>query len=246
VNRAAALAAVIVLILVIETVRRAGGALAAMSLASGLAIAGLITRPRLLIAAVVVAPIALGVALSRPAIQLQINQVVQQAAQQHAGHITTAGYVYKTLDDRFYMSDSSIEEMRLFEAGRFLVRSVVSYVTVPLPWDVQSRASLAYVPEQVIWYVLVAMLPAGMLWSFRRDALVTALLAAHAVGAALLIAITSGNVGTLVRHRGMAIPYIVWLSAVGGCELVSRLARARASDASFPSAVKPRMEPRWP
>jgi hypothetical protein len=246
VNRAAALAAVIVLILVIETVRRAGGALAAMSLASGLAIAGLVTRPRLLVAAVVVAPIALGVALSRPAVQLQINQVVQQAAQQHAGHITTAGYVYKTLDDRFYMSDSSIEEMRLFEAGRFLVRSVVSYVTVPLPWDVQSRASLAYVPEQVIWYVLVAMLPAGMLWSFRRDALVTALLAAHAVGAALLIAITSGNVGTLVRHRGMAIPYIVWLSAVGGCEVVSRLARARPSDASFPSAVKPRMEPRWP
>ena len=29
------------------------------------------------------------------------------------------------------------------------------------------------------------------------------------------MALTSGNVGTLVRHRGLALPYIVWLSAVG-------------------------------
>jgi hypothetical protein len=49
---------------------------------------------------------------------------------------------------------------------------------------------------------------------------------AHALVAALLVAIVSGNVGTLVRHRGMALPYFVWVSAVGACELLTRLARS--------------------
>jgi len=138
-----------------------------------------------------------------------------------------------------------LDDIRGFEAGRFLVRSFVSYVTVPLPWDVQSRAALAYVPEQIIWYLLVALLPAGLVFSFRRDALVTALLIANAVASSLLVAITSGNVGTLVRHRGMAIPYIVWLSAVGGCELVCRIAAAaRLRDPAAP--LMARMEQRCP
>ena len=239
-SRAAALVAVVALIVVIETVRRVGGALAAVSLTSGLAIGWLVSRPRLLTTAIVLAPIALGAALSRPEAQVKVYQVVQQAAVQHAGHIKTSGYVYKTLDDRFYMNNADISGMRLFEAARFLVRSVVKYVTVPLPWDVQSRAALVYVPEQVIWYVLVLLLPIGILTSFRRDALVTALLMSHAAAAAFLIAITSGNVGTLVRHRGMAIPYIVWLSAVGGCDLVSRLVRRPAA-----AVARAGTEPRW-
>lgn len=240
VNRAAALMAVVALIVVIETARRAGGALAAVSLTSGVAIAWLVARPRLLTTAIVLAPIALGVALSRPEAQVKVYQVVQQAAVLHAGHIMTAGYVYKTLDDRFYANQKDIGDMRLSEAARFLVRSVVKYVTVPLPWDVQSRAALLYVPEQVIWYVLVMLLPVGIVSSFRRDALVTALLMAYAAAAAFLIAITSGNVGTLVRHRGMAMPYIVWLSAVGGCDLVTRLVRRPEVD-----VARADTEPRW-
>jgi len=39
-----------------------------------------------------------------------------------------------------------------------------------------------------------------------------------------MVALTSGNVGTLIRHRGLALPYFVWLSALGGCEVVQRLA----------------------
>ena len=243
-GRAAALGAIVALIGVVETVRREGGALAAVSLASGLAIAWLVVRPRLLIVIVVLAPIALGAALSRPEVQMRADLVVRRAAQQHAGHINTSGHVYKTLDDRFYQSFEDIGDIRGFEAARFLVRSLVAYVTVPLPWDVQSRAALAYVPEQVIWYLLVALLPVGLLFSFRRDALVTALLIAHAVSASFLVAITSGNVGTLVRHRGMAIPYIVWLSAVGACELLCRIAAAARAPAPA-GGLMARMEERW-
>ena len=50
--------------------------------------------------------------------------------------------------------------------------------------------------------------------------MVTSLLVMHAAGAIVLVALTSGNIGTLIRHRSLALLYLVWLSALGGHELV--------------------------
>jgi len=69
----------------------------------------------------------------------------------------------------------------------------------------------------------------GALFGFRRDATVTGLLVGHALVIAAAVAFTGGNVGTLVRHRGLALPYLVWLSGVGGCELLLRLPAHRRS-----------------
>src|SRR5207302_1211121 len=77
-----------------------------------------LTRPRALIAAAVLTPIVLGAALSRPFVQVQAYRAVQRAAEQQQGHIHTAGYAYKTLDDRFYYSVRDIDNMRFFEAAR--------------------------------------------------------------------------------------------------------------------------------
>jgi hypothetical protein len=41
------------------------------------------------------------------------------------------------------------------------------------------------------------------------------LLAGYMLPTAAAIALTNGNVGTLVRLRGIVIPYVIWLSAVG-------------------------------
>src|SRR6185436_4010306 len=107
------------------------------------------------------------------------------------------------------------------------------YVTVPLPWEVRSRSALAFLPEQMLWLVLVSFAAFGALFACRRDLLVAAQFFAHAAVAAVTVALTSGNVGTLVRHRGLALPYFVWLSAVGICELVVwRRSRAAAPDRS--------------
>jgi hypothetical protein len=59
-------------------------------------------------------------------------------------------------------------------------------------------------------------------FAMRRDVLIASMLLTHAVVAALLIAFTSGNIGTLVRHRGFALPYVIWISAVGACEILAR------------------------
>ncbi len=221
-SRMLAVCAVVGLAAAIETVRPGGGWLSVASVIGGLAMAVLVRRPRLLIASMIAVPILAGVALGYPGVQLKAYAAVQAAARQHWGHVATPGYVYRLLDERFYPDRSEIADMEFRESGRFVVRAFERYVTVPLPWEVQSRPALAYVPEQIVWYVLVVLFPFGVVFACRRDPLTAGLLFAHALIAAVTVAAISGNVGTLVRHRGLALPYLVWLSAVGVCGLLSR------------------------
>src|SRR5262249_3037652 len=181
----------------------------------------------------------MGAAVSRREVQYRVNAAIQNAAQQHWGHINTPGVVYKLLDDQFYADRREIERWGPRDVLRFLVRAVADYVTVPLPWQVQSQAALAFLPEAVIWDAVGALAPVGIVFAMRRDSTVTCLLLVHAAIAALTVALISGNVGTLVRHRGLAVPYLLWLSAVGACELF-----VRAGGLVERSNMK--VDPAWP
>jgi hypothetical protein len=222
VSRVLALATLLLLTAILESIRAGGAALTAAGIATGLAVAYLAPRPRWILACVFVAPIAAGAALSRPDAQVRTYTAVENAAKQHWGHVATPGYVYTTLDDRFYPDKSEIGDMHLDEGIRFIVRSMERYITAPLPWEIQSTAALAYLPEQLVWYLLVALAPFGLMGALRRDTLTAGVLFGHALVAAVTIALISGNVGTLIRHRGFALPYFLWLSAVGACDLMTR------------------------
>jgi len=74
--------------------------------------------------------------------------------------------------------------------------------------------------------VLLAFVPFGLVLGFRRDPLLTGLLASHAGALMMMVALTSGNIGTLVRHRGLALPYLAWLSGLGFYHVVSHLTAA--------------------
>jgi hypothetical protein len=208
--------------LALQTVRRAGFAIEAMSILTGVAFAWIIVRPRLFVAALVLVTLAGAVVLARPSVQVSVSKALVQAATFHRGHIWTPGRTYHLLDERLYGDLADIRTMRLDEAARYVVRALFSYVTVPLPSQIYSTAALAFLPEQMVWYLLVAFAPVGLVFAMRRDPLIASLLLTHAVVAALLIAFTSGNIGTLVRHRGFALPYLIWISAVGACELLAR------------------------
>jgi hypothetical protein len=123
------------------------------------------------------------------------------------------------------------------QAARYVVRAAVSFLTVPRPSQINSRAALAYLPEQAVWYVIVVLLPVGVIAGLRRDPLVTSLLLAHGLAAAAMVALTGGNIGTLIRHRGLALPYFISLAMVGACDLLARVAhreRAREIEPFFP------------
>jgi len=199
----------------LQAIRDGGLIIAVIGLGGGIIVGSLARRPVAAICCAVAIPVVVFGLLSRPSIQLRAVQEVRRAAKLHWGHINTPGYTYKTLDPEIYPERRFIDGMSRGATARFLVRSAAEYLTVPRPWTIESRAALAFVPELMFWYCVLALLPIGVIAALRRDALVTAVLGAYAFGTAALVALTAGNIGTLVRHRGLALPYVIWLSAVG-------------------------------
>lgn len=235
-QRALALVAVIAGALILQSIREGGLALMAVGVGGGGALAFVVQRPRVLLASVVMVPLLAALALTQPAVQQRAWSAVHEAAYKHWGHIHTPGLTYKILDDRLYSDRELIPTMTVGEAGRFVVRAVSSYLTVPAPWQIESRAALAFLPEQMVWYVLILLVPVGAAAGFRRDPVLTSLLLVHGIAVSLIVALSGGNIGTLVRHRGLSIPYFAWLSGLGavtvGNFILMRVAHARAPHSS--------------
>jgi hypothetical protein len=221
-RRIASAAGLVVVALLLQAVRNDGAVFVAAASVVGVMAGSVASRPRLLIAAIASVPILAGAVMRAPEVQLQTYAAVERAARQHWGAVVvTRGFGYKLLDERFYPDLNSISSLDFGETVRFLARGVTSYVVRPLPWDAKSAAAAAYIPEQIVWYALAALALIGAARGWRRDPMLTGLLVAYTLLVAAASAFTDGNIGTLVRHRDLALPFIAWLSGVGGCELIT-------------------------
>ncbi len=219
---AGALALVLVCGYAAQTLRDGGLMTAGVAGLGGFAAGVAATRPRTAVATVLAAIVAGALLLTRGSVQDRIVFSVRHAASMHWENVNTPGYVYTILDGDFYGDRRAIDDMTLRQGARYIVMALVRYATVPVPWNIQSRAALAYLPEQVVWYVLILLLPVGFVSALKRDAMLTCVLSAYVVAAVVVVALTSGNVGTLVRHRGLAVPYLIWFSALGASRLLAR------------------------
>jgi hypothetical protein len=143
--------------------------------------------------------------------------------------VSVEGYSYRLLDDEYYdpKHDSGIDfsALKPDEAARFALRGVAHFLTAPLPWNVVSRPALAFLPQQVAWYILVVLAVVGVGAGFRRDRVLTWLLVGNALVGGVTVALFGGNEGTFVRMRDSVVPVIVWLSALGGSAVLEWYAR---------------------
>jgi hypothetical protein len=175
----------------------------------------LITRRRsFFIAAVLMFPVVGAAALQLPSVQNRVLTVLRGTATTHIGNVHTAGHGYKLLDQRFYSGDP-IASMTVPEASRYVVRALVSFGVTPTPWQISSASELAFLPQQMIWYVLIICAGRGLLPGLRRDPVMTCLLCGYVAIGAAGISLASGNVGTFVRHKDIVTPFMVWLSVLG-------------------------------
>jgi hypothetical protein len=227
-RRVLAAVAVVALALALESLRKGGLLVACVGTTAGLLATVIVSRPRLLLISLVAAPALIAGVFAVPAIAERVLAILRDAAIYHVGHIYTPGYSYRTLDTIYYIDPADITRMPLGHAVAYALRSIVAYVVQPIPWMIESRPLVVYLPEYVVWLALAALAPLGVVSGLRRDALLTCLLVTHAAVLVMMVALTSGNVGTLIRHRGLALPYLVWLSAVGLCEFFNWFA-ARAA-----------------
>ncbi len=71
----------------------------------------------------------------------------------------------------------------------------------------------------------------GMVAGVRRGAFLTWLLLGLSVSGATVIALNSGNVGTLVRIRDTIVPLVACIAALGAVSMSARIFPARSSGA---------------
>ena len=209
---------------------RTGGLLAAFAgTIGGLLLVFVLARGRRLALALLAVPVAIVIVANVPAVQERALNRVRDAAWYHAGHVITFGYSYQLVAPAYYGDRNRLRIMPPADAASFVAKALWSYVVEPLPWRMESRTLLAFLPEQIVWYVIALLLPIGIYAGLKRDLVLTSMLAAHAAATMLIIALASGNIGTLIRHRSLALPYIVWMSAIGAHECVRRITEGRAA-----------------
>jgi hypothetical protein len=221
-NRLVGAGAAAAALVAMDSVRSGTLALGLVGLTIAVAALFVFRRGRLSAALVVLFCAAMLLLLTREPMQRRVIAVIENAAKIHAGHVYTVGHAYKVLDEGFYYRpqdrDSSTLTLTGDQATRFVLRALASFVTTPLPWQAVSLRELAYVPEQLVWYGLVVLLPAGAIAGWKRDPVLTLIFVGYVVSTGLALAVTNGNVGTLVRLRGMLMVIVVWMSAVGLCD----------------------------
>lgn len=226
-RRAAWAVAAAAALLLLRDLREGAVELAIAGLGLGFAAAFIVARrSRIAFAAAALAGFAVAI-VAVPALQARAVQAVAQAASANAGHVFTVGHSYKLLDEGFYVSPGvqRVFDLTPPEAARYVVRAGASYLVVPLPWRMMTRGELTYLPEQLIWYALLILAPIGAIAAAGRDRLVTSLLVAYVLPTAAVVALTTGNVGTLIRHRTLIVPFVVWVAAIGLSSLVQRALR---------------------
>ena len=230
-GRALALVAMAGSLWVLDDLRRGAIVLATAGIASAIVMRLAFTSRQRAAWALAAAVVVAGLTVTQPALSNRVLEGVTGLARQHSGHVFTVGHAYKLLDAGFYMNPATPASSSITltppQAVRFVMRALVSFALTPLPWQTASRGELAFLPEHLLWYLLLATVPFGLAAGWRRDPLVTAVLIGFVLPTALVLAVTNGNVGTLLRLRGLVTPYLMWIGVLGLCVIGEALVAGR-------------------
>lgn len=239
---AAAIAIGAVCLLILDDLRRGALILATAGIATSALMLIVFANARRAIAAIAVAAVVIVAAATQEPVRARAIDAVTSVAKTHGGHVFTVGHAYKLLDEGFYMIPGTPVawgiELTGDQALRFLVRAGVSFIVTPLPWEMVSLSELAFFPEHVLWWLIVVLTPIGCVAGWTRDARTTALFAGFVLPTAAALAVTNGNVGTLLRLRGLVTPLMIWLAAFGAFALAERLLAHATAPALTPEEAR--------
>lgn len=222
-------------LLLLDEIRRSSALLAVSGLAVAFAIV-VVAQSRVRVAAAVVVVMLAGTAvLAQPGARQAIASRVERIAVVHAGNVFTIGRPYKLLDEGFYVnprSPASLINLTFEQAITFVARAAVAFIVVPLPWHATTTTDLLYLPQHLLWYAVWLLLPAGIAACWRRNRMLTAMLIGQSLTLSVALMLTNGNVGTLVRLRGLVWPYLLCLAAGGAWALLAERT-GRRMEASY-------------
>jgi hypothetical protein len=237
-----ALAIGAVCLFILDDLRRGALVLALAGIATSAVMLVAFANARRALAAAALAIVIVAAAAAQEPVRARALDAVTSVAKTHAGHVFTVGHAYKLLDEGFYMIPGTPAawgiQLTADQALRFLVRAAVSFIVTPLPWEMASLSELAFFPEHVLWWLIVLLAPIGVAAGWKFDRTTTALFAGFVLPTAAALAVTNGNVGTLLRLRGLVTPLMIWLAALGAFAIAEHVLSARRAPALTPEEAR--------
>jgi 4-amino-4-deoxy-L-arabinose transferase-like glycosyltransferase len=122
---------------------------------------------------------------------------------------------YKIYPERFYQSRGEIKDMRLDEFLLSYFKGLTYVLFSPFPWHIKSGSLFLGSLLNFLWYFLFIFALLGILKATRYKLLESTATILTLFVITSLLALTSGNIGTVFRHRDMLIPFFLIFSAVG-------------------------------
>lgn len=101
----------------------------------------------------------------------------------------------------------------------------------PFPWRAERLVDFASMPETLAWYVIVAAMT-WTAWRFRSRWRYFAPCLLFVAGLLVLFALVEGNVGTLLRHRALFMPFAIVVASPALSALMSGAAGLSSAAAS--------------
>jgi hypothetical protein len=89
------------------------------------------------------------------------------------------------------------------------------YFLYPFPWALNSKLQLLGYIQMPLLYLLLPFIIIGIIIGFRYHWRETLLYCLFILLIASIIALASGNGGTLFRHRDMVMPFFMAFAAIG-------------------------------
>jgi hypothetical protein len=99
---------------------------------------------------------------------------------------------------------------------RHLPIGALFLLVAPFPLLARSPGEIAMIPEMLVWYLTIGFAAVGIARLIRTGLWRRIVLPLVTLGLLfVLLSLAEGNVGTLVRHRAMIIPFVVMFAAIG-------------------------------
>jgi len=140
------------------------------------------------------------------------------------GSVNSGGTIYKIYPDRFYNS----EDYKPISAGESIIAFLngeLSLMLKPFPWDISNKFKFFYYPVSVVWDILFVFFIVSLLVNVRYRIKGSIFLISTFIMISVLLSLTEGNIGTMIRHRDMITPVYIIFSSFGivwllsGCQL---------------------------
>ena len=143
-----------------------------------------------------------------------LDRLLESMVRLHLGN--QQGWAYQYLDDQYYLPTAAdVKQLNDLERLKTVGRAWMHFLFEPFPQRLDTMQHVFLYPQALLWYGCVIFALFGMIVSWHalpRGGLFLCLV--YLVGFGSLVALASGNIGTVFRHRDMFSPmYLSFVAA---------------------------------